>query len=84
MKKVRGKRQSLEEKRPVPSIASFDFEVGTLLESPCRNCEMRSMLPYCRDHCQLLLDIQTILADAISSGHSVSSSEAYSVMIEEG
>lgn len=83
-KKMRRNDPSVEERRLVSSTAEFDFEVGTLLESPCRNCEMRAMLPYCRDHCQLLVDIQSILAGAISSGHSVSPAETYSLMIDEG
>ncbi len=57
----------------------FDFEIGTLLESPCRTCEMRSMLPRCSQHCDLLARIQATLANGISSGHSVSPAETYSL-----
>ena len=40
----------------------FDFEVGTLVKSPCRNCEDREKFPKCIDGCEHLDRIQTILA----------------------
>ena len=62
---------------------TFDFEIGTLLESPCRCCEMRPLLPECTDSCELLARIQSTLAGGISSGHSVSPAEAYSLVANE-
>ncbi len=84
MKKRKHRKRQVEAERPVFNGAVFDFEIGTLVESPCRRCEMRSMLPHCRENCILLTEIQKILSDAIPSGHSVLPEETYSVMTEEG
>ena len=78
---MRRKNTLTEESRPVSGTPIFDFDMGTLLESPCRTCEMRSMLPYCQENCQLLAGIQTILADSINSGQSVLPVETYNVLI---
>jgi hypothetical protein len=69
--------------RSFSSGTIFDFEIGTLVESPCRACEMRSLLPDCCRHCDLLAQIQTTLAGGISSGHSVSPVEDYSLAVGE-
>lgn len=49
----------------------FDFEIGYLKKSPCRECISRSSLPHCSDHCSLLEKIQTLLAKGVSctGGH---------------
>jgi hypothetical protein len=44
----------------------FDFDVGTLVKSPCLNCPYRSLFPGCMQSCRLLVDIQTALAESIS------------------
>jgi len=44
----------------------FDFEVGYLIKSPCRECRNDSRLPGCADDCVVLEEIQTILAESIS------------------
>jgi len=44
----------------------FDFEVGYLIKSPCRECQCDSHLPGCADDCVVLAKIQTILAESIS------------------
>lgn len=44
----------------------FDFEVGYLIKSPCRECQSDSRLPGCADDCVVLEKIQTILAESIS------------------
>ena len=70
----------------LPSIScgtAFDFEIGTLLESPCRCCEMRTLLPTCAQGCEILARIQTTLAGGISSGHSVSPVEDYCLSSDE-
>ena len=45
----------------------FDFEIGYLIKSPCRECEERSDLPVCADTCVTLGRIQAILSEGISS-----------------
>ena len=46
---------------------TFDFEVGTLVKSPCRNCEHREKFPKCISGCERLDRIQSILAGTRSS-----------------
>jgi len=44
----------------------FDFEIGYLTKSPCRECEKRKDFPDCMDDCNKLDKIHTILCEAIS------------------
>jgi hypothetical protein len=45
----------------------FDFEVGHLVQSPCRECARRkAAFPSCIRDCLLLDQIQTILAAGVS------------------
>jgi len=44
----------------------FDFEVGTLLKSPCRDCEARKKFPKCMDLCKIIDKLQRILAETRS------------------
>ncbi len=43
----------------------FDFEIGYLMESPCRSCEQSEDLPRCSDACLLLDRVRGILADVV-------------------
>lgn len=40
----------------------FDFDVGTLVKSPCKNCKDRDEFPECMTECKWLDRIQTVLA----------------------
>ena len=44
----------------------FDFEIGSLVKSPCRGCPTRHRFPRCMDDCQVLDGIHTLLANAVS------------------
>jgi len=44
----------------------FDFEIGYLTKSPCRECEKRKDFPDCMEDCSRLDKIHTILCEAIS------------------
>jgi hypothetical protein len=44
----------------------FDFEIGYLMKSPCRECPDQNNLPKCADVCVILDDIRTILSRGIS------------------
>ncbi len=44
----------------------FDFEIGYLIKSPCRQCELRSALPRCAKTCALLERIQDRLSETVS------------------
>ncbi|GBC61211.1 hypothetical protein DENIS_2171 [Desulfonema ishimotonii] len=46
----------------------FDFEVGSFVKSPCKDCEKRkSHFPKCIEACKTLDKIQRILAETRSS-----------------
>lgn len=85
MKQVKLRKTAVQVKtdQSVSSGTIFDFEIGTLIQSPCRQCEMRSLLPDCCQHCDLLAQIQTTLASGISSGNSVSPVEDYCLAVNE-
>jgi len=44
----------------------FDFEIGTLVKSPCLQCHIRPLFPQCMQTCRLLDEIHTVLAEAVS------------------
>ncbi len=44
----------------------FDFEIGYLIKSPCKQCSNRKNLPHCSDSCTVLDKIRIILARGIS------------------
>ncbi len=48
----------------------FDFEVGNLIKSPCKNCDKRKDFPKCVDDCESLDKIQTLLAQGRSCSKS--------------
>jgi hypothetical protein len=49
----------------------FDFEIGYLIKSPCRECEERSDFPVCAETCVTLGRIQAILSEGISSARRI-------------
>lgn len=44
----------------------FDFDVGYLVKSPCKDCEQRWQFPHCVDFCQMLSGIHEKLAGSVS------------------
>ena len=60
----------------------FDFDVGYLVKSPCRDCMDRIKLPKCADNCALLDSIQTRLARGISTTHTHSPLEPFAIYLE--
>ncbi|MCP4353667.1 MAG: hypothetical protein GY795_50110 [Desulfobacterales bacterium] len=42
----------------------FDFEVGNLIKSPCKECIRRNDFPECVETCEMLDEVQTVLAEA--------------------
>jgi hypothetical protein len=57
----------------------FDFEVGWLVRSPCRDCREKSNLPRCADACATLDTIQRTLSKGISSSRDCALQESYTV-----
>ena len=47
----------------------FDFEIGYLVESPCRCCEQLEELPNCARACHLIDRVRGLLADTIPCTH---------------
>ncbi|MFH2067812.1 MAG: hypothetical protein ABIK15_21590 [Pseudomonadota bacterium] len=45
---------------------TFDFDIGFLIQSPCKHCEHRDQFPKCFDACNILDNIRGILARGIS------------------
>ena len=44
----------------------FDFEIGYLVKSPCRDCEERPFFPKCINECRILDAIHTVMAESVS------------------
>jgi len=44
----------------------FDFEVGYLTKSPCRDCSLQGRLPDCSENCRLIHQIQVALSETVS------------------
>jgi hypothetical protein len=44
----------------------YDFEVGHLIKSPCKECDNQGDIPECIKQCKLMEEIQTILAETVS------------------
>ena len=61
---------------------SFDFDIGYLVKSPCRDCVSREVLPDCIEGCEILDQIQSVLADSIPSETSISPVDTYDVPAE--
>jgi hypothetical protein len=60
-----GKMNLMAKKSPFD--CEFDFEIGTLIQSPCRECERRkTTFPACSQECLLLAQVQTVLAASVS------------------
>ena len=49
-----------------PFNYQFDFEIGYLVKSPCKDCDKRIDFPQCANDCTILDDIHTVLAEAVS------------------
>jgi len=45
----------------------FDFDIGYLIQSPCRTCTRYEQFPECFRACPTLDRVQTLLAQGISS-----------------
>jgi hypothetical protein len=60
----------------------FDFDIGYLVKSPCRECADRYRFPDCMDGCLSLDKIRTVLANSISCSRSYSSTESHAIFQE--
>jgi hypothetical protein len=69
-------------KRPLFTKKRFDFDMGYLVKSPCKECRDRPQLPHCAGDCSLLDRIQTRLARGISTTHTHSPLEPFAIYLE--
>jgi hypothetical protein len=45
---------------------AFDFDVGNITRSPCRDCPRHYRFPACMEKCRTLDRFQRVLADMVS------------------
>ena len=57
----------------------FDFDIGHLTKSPCRECDLQNHLPNCSENCQKLDRIQTLLIVSISCSNAFHHTEPYAI-----
>jgi hypothetical protein len=57
----------------------FDFEIGYLIKSPCKDCVTRDRFPDCIDDCRLIDDIHNVLAHGVPSIRQFSPLESYAL-----
>ena len=55
----------------------FDYEIGYLVKSPCRDCGGYASFPDCMDRCTLLDRVQSALCDSLYSMNNFSAAESY-------
>ena len=58
---------------------SFDFNVGYLVKSPCKECVNHEVFPSCMEDCEILEKIQSQLSDSMSSANNFSVAETFDV-----
>ncbi len=58
--------QFMKYSRPKKIKYKFDFEIGYLTKSPCKNCARKKDIPGCIDACDMLDKIHTVLLEAVS------------------
>ena len=58
---------------------NFDFDIGYLVKSPCKDCTTRPIFPDCMDDCKILDQIQTLLSESMSCANNFSTAEPYDV-----
>jgi hypothetical protein len=44
----------------------FDFDIGYLIKSPCKDCIERDDFPECADECEILDQIHEMMTESIS------------------
>ena len=59
----------------------FDFDIGHITKSPCRDCELRSHLPGCAENCRKLKRLQSLFVGSVSCSSGDHPAEAYSISI---
>jgi len=63
---------------------NFDFEIGHLVKSPCKQCAMAGNLPSCANQCEKLHAIQRILSRTMSCSNGSASGEESALAMRSG
>jgi hypothetical protein len=61
---------------------AFDFDLGYLVQSPCKGCSSYRIFPECMDNCKTLDRVQSMLCESVSSAHNFSSMETFELPLE--
>jgi hypothetical protein len=61
----------------------YDFEIGYLVKSPCRNCKKKSEFPRCLDSCEIIDALQKKLAGGVSCRQNPSVLEPYTLSVND-
>jgi hypothetical protein len=69
-------------KRNDPIKRQFDFDIGHLKKSPCKECHMHPLFPGCSEDCRTLDRLQTTLARGVSTTHTHSPLEPFAILLE--
>lgn len=62
----KGVRSAVKNPPTSKPLFRFDFEVGYLVKSPCKNCEQRTGFPGCDEACEILRKIHGRLTNNVS------------------
>ena len=57
----------------------FDFDIGHIIKSPCRECELKNHLPSCSENCQKLNHLQTLSISGVSCSKDFHHTEPYTI-----
>jgi hypothetical protein len=57
----------------------FDFDIGYLIKSPCRECADHHLFPGCMDGCLSLNKIRSVLANSVSCSRAYTSVESHAI-----
>ena len=60
----------------------FDFDIGYLVKSPCRECIDRDQFPGCMDTCYPLNRIHAALANSICCSRSSTAMESHAIFLD--
>jgi len=60
----------------------LDFEIGHLVQSPCKGCDNRDNFPGCAKTCSILNRIQLVLAETVSCTRHFSTLESSALSLE--
>lgn len=61
---------------------NFDFDIGYLVKSPCKDCATRHKFPGCLDNCEILDKIQTALSESMSCANNFPAAEPFDIPAE--